>query len=843
MKKFYLLLLSMLLATGLFAQCDMTPCTTPMPVSLANQACILSSQHDLDCYQGSLVPTPPSIFSIPCGSPNNGQWFAFTADTALVNFNIAASGCSDPMGMYAAIFSTSDCHVFQSVSVPCATKIKDGQLWPVVAANLVPGQVYYLYLSGNLCDYTINYAPYIGGSPVGICLPNNGSQLFTSSIPVTWELVPPTGGVFIGTPTPNQVTVQWQEVGHPKICAGNPVCPSAPHYCLETTVGEVVDTYQEVYLCPSGTVLCEGDAYSTPGTYNHMYASWLGCDSIVHCVVKPIPPVPATTEKVNLCPGKTVTCAGETFTAPGNYEVHLHTWRGCDSLVNCVVKIIPTPVPPVQQIEVCAPNTYQVCNYIHDATGVFTDTCVSASWQGCDSLVKIDLAVLDPHPEIAPPQLLPCGAAATQTLFGLNAVPSTATGVHVLPHWTGPGIVGPANQLSVKVNKPGEYCLELTHERNGHSCSRSTCVDVVQDDLGPSPPALSGPDKACPGDTSVYTLSPAGPVPSTGYLWTLPIGLNYTILNPTTLAIHWTGVASNVQVCASAYNACDTSALKCLSVQVNAPPLVVATGGQLGCDTLPTLLHALAPPVTATYVWTGPNGFFSTAANPAVTEKGIYTLLLTDTLTGCSQTDTAWVGPCCHIRAGTLDTAALSLCGPIPATLTHHGDQVLDSGDTLRFILFSDALQALGSILAWKDTPVFPFLPGTTAWDSTYYIAAIAGHLLPNDTINLADTCLSISKPVPVRWHEKPTMGVVPTPQAVCAAGCIAETFQFTGTPPFNFSWEVWQNGQPLLTRNEAVMGSEKTVQVCPAEFVPPVTGAVEFRVVQFGDKWCVCGN
>lgn len=94
---------------------------------------------------------------------------------------------------------------------------------------------------------------------------------------------------------------------------------------------------------------------------------------------------------------------------------------------------------------------------------------------------------------------------------------------------------------------------------------------------------------------------------------------------------------------------------------------------------------------------------------------------------------------------------------------------------------------------------------------------------------------------IDVAVRQSPGVAVVPTDPVVCKAGCLGVTFQFEGSPPFAFTWRVLQNGQVLFTQDETAAGFEKTVQVCPADFNPPLTGPVEFRILNLKDQHCGC--
>ncbi len=72
-------------------------------------------------------------------------------------------------------------------------------------------------------------------------------------------------------------------------------------------------------------------------------------------------------------------------------------------------------------------------------------------------------------------------------------------------------------------------------------------------------------------------------------------------------------------------------------------PTVSATGGAIGCGGASTLVNATTNASGPTFSWTGPNGFTSTLQNPSVNLPGNYTVVVTDNITGCTNSATATV--------------------------------------------------------------------------------------------------------------------------------------------------------------------------------------------------------
>jgi len=216
------------------------------------------------------------------------------------------------------------------------------------------------------------------------------------------------------------------------------------------------------------------------------------------------------------------------------------------------------------------------------------------------------------------------------------------------------------------------------------------------------------------------------------------------------------------------------------------------------------------------------------------------------TCTGEPVTFQITVEKCCSTDAGALDTAAIAVCGPKMVGVPHAGNQNLEPNDTIRYILYTNPANPLGSVIQYSDSLFFPFLPDTMHFDSVYYAAVIAGNHLPNDSIDAADPCLSIFKGPKIIWWKKPTIAVNSPPDAVCRDGCVEVLFDLEGQPPFEFTWQVSQGATVLLARQVTTLEKQLVVLVCPQDFeVPPVPngGLLGFRVSNFGDRVCWCGE
>ncbi|MCC6410931.1 MAG: gliding motility-associated C-terminal domain-containing protein [Saprospiraceae bacterium] len=584
-------------------------------------ACVLPGPQAMDCYYGATTPDVPVSFPPSwCSVINNNQFFAFTATMATATFSISCYGCASGNGIQAAVLSTTDCTTFGFVS-PCLGNIATQTTQSLTATGLVPGETYYLCIDGSggaLCDYSINGSVPTVNGPEDPCLPGDPTSTFTTQAPSNWTLNPPSAGSIVG-PSNNtpSLNVQWATPGYAEICAQNANCPDSPLDCIDVNVGENTQTDELVQLCQGKTTECAGRTFTAGGTFQVSLPSFGGCDSIINCIVSVIPTV-ITNETWMYCEGQSVECAGEEFFNQGIFPITLTNFQGCDSIVRCNIVRIPTYVSPYSFVNICGPGGYMVCETEFTESGVFSEVCTNS--MGCDSIVNVNLAILNPNAVIAPPAVLDCTTNATITLNGSGSTLNTAVGGSTLYSWSGPGIVGFSNQANVTVNQPGQYCLILTHGRGGIYCADTACVTVTAVSAVPPVPTLIGEPDPCSNTSIIYSAVAGGFPPATQYNWTTPGNITYTTVAFDSIQINWLPGGANGNLCVTAQNGCGASQPGCLPIVVQQPllapvlagPATVCAGGGNYLFKIDTLYP------NSTYNWSVPSGAVVSGAGDSI---------------------------------------------------------------------------------------------------------------------------------------------------------------------------------------------------------------------------------
>ena len=559
-------------ANSLFSQCP--PPGYPQIAETCPAAPTICQDLDGYCDVLSSNNIQQAFPGCPANALNNDSWFAFIAGSTQITIEVVPDNCQNPpgspQGMQGAIYEGS-C-TGPVMASQCGCVLNPFQL---SNTNFIPGQVYYIVFdgcAGDICDFQVNV---LSGSTVPIPPADPGPIL-----------------------------------GQVQVCPG-----STTDYTLNIPGGAV---YDWVLSPPIGTVSGSPGApisitWNAPGTAQLCVTASNPCFNNPNqsCITITSQPIPPSTETYDLCIGDCVQCAGTTFcsaTPATGTPVTLTSYQGCDSVVNCIINAVVIPPTDLGQETFCAPASFDVCGTTYTQSGIYNTTCTS--YQNCDSLVILDLAILDPEVIITQPiPTLGCGASASVTLDGIGSSFPLVPGAQIFFEWAGPGIVGANDDVLVEVNQPGQYCLTMTHERNGVECTDTECVDVMQDNDVPMMPTISGDENPCEGDATIYTVTPNGTPAPDGYTWTTPNGEPFTLTGPTTIEVTWTSVTGG-QLCVTADNDCGPSPAACLTINVDGlPDDPVLDGPSTACASNQTETYSVTNSQAGiTYNWTANNG-------------------------------------------------------------------------------------------------------------------------------------------------------------------------------------------------------------------------------------------
>ncbi|MCC6411513.1 MAG: gliding motility-associated C-terminal domain-containing protein [Saprospiraceae bacterium] len=179
---------------------------------------------------------------------------------------------------------------------------------------------------------------------------------------------------------------------------------------------------------------------------------------------------------------------------------------------------------------------------------------------------------------------------------------------------------------------------------------------------------------------------------------------------------------------------------------------------------------------------------------------------------GCGQVPLTGASVCnCTSSAGTMSPVLQTACSGLPVAGLYNNDGVLDTDDTLQFILHTGSGNILGTVLAVGSTPQFDFIPGVTLIGTTYYVSPVVGNNDGSGSVNLNDPCLSIAAGGPVQWVLAPT-ATLSGMFDVCPNEPQLLNVTFTGQAPYSLTYT--NNGSPVsVTSNQNSFNIIATLQ------------------------------
>lgn len=268
-------------------------------------------------------------------------------------------------------------------------------------------------------------------------------------------------------------------------------------------------------------------------------------------------------------------------------------------------------------------------------------------------------------------------ATTTVTLGTIPGMPSVSTNAPVcegqplqlisnsIPNaiyqWTGPNAFISSQQSPIinpaTLAADGQYSLTVTV--NG--CTSNVATVYAQIKPLPNTPLVSSNSPICEGNN--LALSATNVNPGASYIWTGPNNFNSTAQNP--VVVNASPAASGVYSLVMSLNGCSAPVVTLNAVVNPIPnPPAISTNSPI-CEGDNLFLTISNPIVGASYQWTGPNSFTSTASSPSIVgansiHSGTYTVVVT--LNGCTATSVATTNVQIKVRPA---TPSIANNGPI----------------------------------------------------------------------------------------------------------------------------------------------------------------------------------
>ncbi len=586
------------------------PCPTPPPPGAEN--CPASCVYcDFDGYMGSNNGTP-SGGNLVCGqiSIHNDQWFGFTAGSTSITINVITSNCLNGNGLQSAFFD--DCSDPDAITCNPGSFGGEGQPLILTYDGFTPGEIYFLMIdgwTGDVCDYEIDIVdgsitpppPDAAPAPVGptmVCpgavavytIPDvNNAGYYHWTSPAGSSINGGGSSLNVDAPEGTTVTITFGTAGG-NVCvqALNSCNPATPLSCLPVTNQPIPPTVR-----PAKTICYEDTPFvwdedpfpmlNAPGVFtltSAPYQSYLGCDSLVQQTI-----IVKQIQPTNL--GTKYTCAGECFILAGdNY---------CDG------------------------GNYNI---------------LFESFQGCDSVVNFTLVVLDPVANIPPPpNAIDCNSAGVL----LTSTGSTPLGQAIYA-WTNANWTFLAGTPTYNATLTGTYHLIVTSQGGGVQCRDTATVVVTGNTVAPGANATGSNINCINPQTSLSGSSPTGGV---NYSWTGPgiTPANQFQQNPT---VDQPGVY--ILTVKNPVNGCTSTATVTVQGDIT-PPSANAAGGLITCLQTSITIDGTTNAPSPAYNWSGLgiNAGNQHLEDPNVNLAGTYTVTITNTINGCTNTATAVV--------------------------------------------------------------------------------------------------------------------------------------------------------------------------------------------------------
>ena len=259
------------------------------------------------------------------------------------------------------------------------------------------------------------------------------------------------------------------------------------------------------------------------------------------------------------------------------------------------------------------------------ATGTFT--LVVTAYNGCTSSMTATVTSSPDKPQNVVATTTGPITCAVQNV-NINVTSSTPGLTY---QWSGPGAFNSMTAMnSVSLN--GNYSVTVTDPSNG--CTEESAISVPIDTIHPvvSP---TGDLITCTNPSADISVVS---VPNTvNYAWTNPsngsVGGNTPAINVTTSGTYHVAVTNPV-------NGCVTTVPVVVTQNTTQPNLGLLSSTTITCANPTATINAGSTTPMVIFNWTGPgiNAGNMTFEDPTVTVPGLYTLVVTDPINGCTNT-------------------------------------------------------------------------------------------------------------------------------------------------------------------------------------------------------------
>ncbi|MDD4001399.1 MAG: leucine-rich repeat domain-containing protein [Bacteroidales bacterium] len=181
-------------------------------------------------------------------------------------------------------------------------------------------------------------------------------------------------------------------------CGSNSLYNKAIYWTEFSNININDTTIIKEEICQGKTYNLNGFNASNEGNHIKKLNTKNGCDSIILLNLQ-INPNSITNLLCEICEGETYDYFGFNLNKPGLYSQRHKTIKGCDSIINLEL-IINKPQKTLFEAEVCENETYNENGFKTNQQGIYTQEL--KTHKGCDSIVELRLRII---PNLIPKNL------------------------------------------------------------------------------------------------------------------------------------------------------------------------------------------------------------------------------------------------------------------------------------------------------------------------------------------------------------------------------------------------------------------------------------------------------
>jgi len=289
---------------------------------------------------------------------------------------------------------------------------------------------------------------------------------------------------------------------------------------LDLTVGLEKDTIINESICFGDFYLINNQIVTESGTYELMYQTVLGCDSLVviELIVNGGGP---TSDRVELCAGACLEVGKNRACTNGRYNFVYESMVGCDSVVT-IDLIVPDTVRSEVADTFCLQDGYTLGFFQVNEEGRYRERLFND--RGCDSIVYYNLTTIDCEiNSIQDADTVICGGNTGS--FSFKLVKGLAPFMY---KWNSEdrsiseqGMIDSLNQELLFTQLPGGIYTVAITDRRGTEAELE--IEIVRPEALSATwaiPEFKGVNLACPNDADAFLeVFPAGGVPPYRYDW------------------------------------------------------------------------------------------------------------------------------------------------------------------------------------------------------------------------------------------------------------------------------------------------------------------------------------